>query len=112
MSKYHFFIVEELFPDIDEKVIYDLIIEQNLMKEEIVEYLLSNTPESNYLPWILSKHALKVMEIEDDLSIKTNRACMWNKAKALYKNALHNKTMLKQKTWLSSAGKKVLMQEH
>ena len=104
MSKYHFFIVEELFPDIDEKVIYDLIIEQNLMKEEIVEYLLSNTPESNYLPWILSKHALKVMEIEDDLSIKTNRACMWNKAKALYKNALHNKTMLKQKIMVEFSG--------
>ena len=59
-----------MFPDINEKVIYDLIMEQNLTKEEIVEYLLSNTSESNYLPSILSKHALKVMEIEDVLSNK------------------------------------------
>ena len=44
------------------------------------------------------------MEIEDDLSIKTNMACMWNKAKALYKNALHNKTMLKQKVMVEFSG--------
>ena len=96
-----------MFPGADNGTIYRLRITQSWSKEDIIDYLLStaaSTDDLGSVESILSHHARNVMGTEDEHFLKTNRSCIWNKAKAFYKCALHNNSIMQRPIMVQFSG--------
>ena len=80
-----------MFPETDVDTIKSLRMEQKMSTTEVINVLLretADTPSS-----ILSQHAQNVISY-DELVVKMNRAVIFSKAKALYKGAIHDPSIL------------------
>ena len=83
--------LSDMFSNVNVNTIRSMKVTQGMSSVEIVDCLLEKEPHS--LCTILDAHARSVMG-RDELYITVNRACIWNKAKSVYKGAVHDESIL------------------
>ena len=83
-------VLKEMFPEVSERMIRQLRIVQNMSTNEVIDALVSQQEKAKppTLPMLLARHAHEMLDVNNEFVIKTNRSCIWNKARVLYKRAI------------------------
>ena len=87
MSEDEIKILKDMFPGESEMELRK--VRQNMSMNEAIDYLLQQNSQTNSSS-ILSNHALKMIDVSDELIVKVNRTVIFTKALALYKAAKHS----------------------
>lgn len=89
-----------MFPEVPKDTIRQLRIEQNLSMNQVTDVLVSQLEKAKppSLPALLIRHAQDNIDANDDIFIKTNRSCIWNKARVFYKRAITTSPSMLRKT--------------
>ena len=99
-------ILKEIFQDTDITEIRRLRVILGLSVDKVVNILLNrssgNNKRSSQL--LLSDLATQVIDFDNDITITTNRSCIWNKAHCWYKAAQVNPSRLKMNLMVEFAG--------
>ena len=99
-------ILKEMFPDIQECTIRQLRLEQNMSTNDVIDVLVSQQEKSKSLPLqaLLLRHSRVNIEDNNEYLLKTNRHCIWNKARVFYKRAVLSPSLLKQGLMIEFSG--------
>ena len=72
----------------------------NLSMNQVTDVFVSQQEKAKppSLPALLIRHAQDNIDANDDIFIKTNRCCNWNKARVFYKRAITTSPSMLRKT--------------
>ena len=99
-------VLQEMFPEVQETTIRQLRLEQNMSTNDVIDVLVSQQEKNKSLPLqaLLHRHSRLNIEDNDEYLLKTNRHCMWNKARVFYKRAIYSPSLLKQGLMIEFSG--------
>ena len=98
-------VLKGMFPEVPERTIRQLRIVQNMSTNEVIDALVSQQEKAKppTLPMLLAQYAHEMLDVNNEFVIKTNRSCIWNKAR--YKRAITTSpSMLKSQLMVEFCG--------